>query len=177
MGLKCERCTYRTGPYKLYYEVQTKARGRKSATANVGLQVGLSQNMLSNTGMRHILMSSNIRPPTYTGMQRQANRVGAAIQKMNEKDMRKHRLDLNKVQEMRGQSGDPILVEGDARYNNTLWSGAGKTPYQPATQTVYTMAENLTSKKKIIGVFDRVVFNEAVFRPAWPCLQYSYINY
>ena len=153
MGLKCKKCTFKTGPQKLYYEVNAQGRGRKAATANVGLQVGLSQNMVSNTAMRQILLSSNVTPPTPSAMQKQANKVGAAIESLNMSDMQRQREKLQAVQHLRGQAGKPIPVEGDARYNNNLTSGGGKTLYQPATQTVYTLAENVTKKKKVIGVY------------------------
>ena len=86
-------------------------------------------------------------------MQKQANKVGAAIESLNISDMQRQREKLQAVQHLRGQAGKPIPVEGDARYNNNLTSGGGKTPYQPATQTVYTLAENVTKEKKIIGVY------------------------
>ena len=35
-------------------------------------------------------------------------------------------------------------------YNNPLYSGVVETPFQPAIQTVYSMAEIVTSKKQII---------------------------
>jgi 1,6-anhydro-N-acetylmuramate kinase len=46
----------------------------------------------------------------------------------------------------------PISVLGDARYNNRLESGVGKTPFQPATQSVYCISENETPHKDIICV-------------------------
>jgi hypothetical protein len=45
---------------------------------------------------------------------------------------------------------DFISVSGDARYNNRLESGVGKTPFQPATQSVYCISENETPNKDII---------------------------
>ncbi|XP_013412199.1 uncharacterized protein LOC106174964 [Lingula anatina] len=86
-------------------------------------------------------------------MQKQANKVGAAITKLNKADMQKRRENLRRIQDLRGCEGQPIAVEGDGRYNNSLFSGGNKTLYQPATQTVYTVAENVTSKKDIIGVY------------------------
>jgi hypothetical protein len=153
MGLKCKQCHYTTGKVKLYYEVPSAKRGRKSGSANVGLQVGLAQNMISNTGMQQVLMSTNVVPPQSSGMQHQANRVGETLIKLNKEDMTQHRTDLAKIQEYRGKKDEPIPVEGDGRYNNSLWSGGGKTPFQPATQTVYTMVENVTTDKKIISVY------------------------
>ena len=45
----------------------------------------------------------------------------------------------------------PIAVEGDGRYNNPLYWSRDKNPFQPATQSTYTVVENLTREKKIIG--------------------------
>jgi len=129
----------------------------------VGLQVGLSQNMVSNTAMRQILLSSNVTPPTPSPMQKQANKVGAAIESLNILDMQRQREKLQAVQHLRGQAGKPIPVEGDARYNNNLTSGGGKTPYQPATQTVYTLAENVTKEKKKLLVYTQEI--SCVTRP------------
>ena len=41
-------------------------------------------------------------------------------------------------------------VKACTGYNNPLYSGIGKTPFQPLTQTVYSFAENVTSKQQII---------------------------
>ena len=45
-----------------------------------------------------------------------------------------------------------IPVQSDGMYNNPLYSGVGETPFQPATQTVYSFAENVTNKHQIIKV-------------------------
>ncbi|XP_063419337.1 uncharacterized protein LOC134702198 [Mytilus trossulus] len=37
-------------------------------------------------------------------------------------------------------------------YNNNLYSGVGKTPFQPATQVIYSLAENVTQQHDIIGL-------------------------
>ena len=152
MGLRCTLCKYRSGKHKLYYEVPSK-RGRPAATANVGLQVGLAQNMISNTAMRQIFMCMNIVPPSYASMQKQANTVGETIIKCNEDDMHNEQDTIKHIQECRGTKNQSIAAEGDGRYNNALWSGGGKTPFQPATQMVYTVSENVSSSKKIIGVY------------------------
>jgi len=153
MGLTCKKCRYTTGKQKLFYEVPSSAKGRKSATANVGMQVGLSHNMISNTALSQILACANIIPPQYKSMQKQANKVGEALVTLNEQDMQKHRTTTAKIQEYRGRKNEPIPAEGDGRYNNGLFSGGGRTPFQPATQTVYSLAENVTPKKKIIGIY------------------------
>ncbi|CAC5377616.1 unnamed protein product [Mytilus coruscus] len=40
----------------------------------------------------------------------------------------------------------------DGMYNNPLNSGVGRTPFQPATQTVYTTAENITTDHNILSI-------------------------
>ena len=153
MGLACKNCQYRSTKHKLFYEVPSKSRGRKAATANVGLQVGLSQNMIANTALSQVLACANIMPPHNKSMQKQANKVGEVLTELNEQDMEKQRQTISKIQEYRGRRNEPIAAEGDGRYNNSLFSGGGKTPFQPATQTVYTLAENVTPKKKIISIY------------------------
>ena len=37
-------------------------------------------------------------------------------------------------------------------YNNPLYSGVGETPFQPVTQTVCSLAKNVTNKHPIITV-------------------------
>ena len=153
MALKCEHCGYKGQAKKLYHEAKRPGRGRKAGTANIGLQVGLTHSMISNTGARNILMAANVVPPSYSAMQKQANKVGQAITNLNTESMAVHRQQVRDVCEHRGLgSNHPIPVEGDGRYNTPLWSGAGKTPYQPATQMTYTVCENVTPAKKIIAV-------------------------
>ena len=118
MGLMCDRCQYRSKPYNMYYEVDSEPgrRGRKAATANVGLQVGLTHSSISNTAFRNILMAANIVPPSYSGMQHRANKIGDVIVDLNQQDMSDIRQDLKTVQHLRGQTANtPIPVEGDAR--------------------------------------------------------------
>ena len=153
MGLRCCKCSYRTGRVKLYYEVPTEGPGQRPATANVALQIGLTQSMISNTSIRQILMSTNIPPPAHSGMQDMANFVGESIVDLNTDDMAKQRGTIKEVLQLRGEGSSSIPVEADGRYNNPLWSGGGKTPFQPSTQTAYTVCENVTKAKKIIGVY------------------------
>ncbi len=43
-------------------------------------------------------------------------------------------------------------IEGDGLFNNPLYSGVSKTPFQPATQCTYIMAENSTTSKQIVAI-------------------------
>ena len=153
--LVCKKCKYKSELHKLFDEIddQPTKKGRKDAAPNRALQVGLYQTGISNTAFRYILFSLAIPAPSVASIQVQANKVNEKHIEMNEKDMeqiRTHLLDLN---EMRGLARDsPVTVEADTRFNNSLGSGSGKTPLQPATQAVFTVVENVTPAKKIIGL-------------------------
>ena len=59
---------------------------------------------------------------------------------------------LKKINELKGATQNVINVEADGRYNNPIYSGAGKTPFQPGTQCAYTVVENVTSDKQIVAL-------------------------
>ena len=59
---------------------------------------------------------------------------------------------LKTINKMRGHPESHIDVEGDGCYNNPLYSGIGKTPFQPATQSCYVVVENMTDKKLVINL-------------------------
>jgi len=75
------------------------------------------------------------------------------IQHINEKNMkerRKHLIDINKL---RGKKNlHSVSVQMDGMYNSRLYAGVGRTPFQPATQTIYTVAENETTDHNILSI-------------------------
>ena len=67
--------------------------------------------------------------------------------------MSRRRQRLLQINKLRGLSNpENINVQSDGMYNNPLYSGVGKTPFQPATQTVYSVAENETKNHDIIAL-------------------------
>ena len=54
-ALRCRKCGFTSSLYKLYNEIETGKRGRKPATPNVGLQVGLQESTTGNVKGRVIL--------------------------------------------------------------------------------------------------------------------------
>ena len=60
---------------------------------------------------------------------------------------RKTLIDINKYRNQTNPTA--IDIEGDGIFNNKLYSGEGKTPFQPSTQKVYIVAENSTPDKQI----------------------------
>ncbi|KAK3106329.1 hypothetical protein FSP39_017781 [Pinctada imbricata] len=150
---KCTKCKYMSSMHTLYTEVQTPSQGRKCADLNLGLQVGLCLSPIGPTSLRRICLSTNMPAPSSKGLQLAANKVGKAIVEENKKDMRRRSQRLKQINILRGiQTPENIHVQSDAVYNNPLYSGVGKTPFQPATQVVYTVAENETKKHEIISL-------------------------
>lgn len=148
----CHNCDYKSKMFNLYNEVDTGKRGRKAADINQGLSVGMTQTPIGAAGLRKVLLSSNIPPPSVRGIQYTTNRVADEIQCANKSDMHLRRCNLKNIKKMRGSVENVIDVESDGMYNNALYSGVGKTPFQPATQCSYIMAENVTTKRQIIAV-------------------------
>lgn len=153
-SLTCHNCKYVSPVFNLFQEVKTSKRGRKAGSLNRSVQVGMAHSMISNSVMREILLALNIPAPSPSSMQRQANAVATVLEALNKKDMNErlgYLVHLSHI--VTGQNiCNPIACEGDARYNNYLSSGVGKTPYQPATQAVYTFSENVTPAKRIVGL-------------------------
>ena len=150
--LRCESCGFQSERNKLYEELTTPNRGAKTAKPNIGLWVALMDNPIMGTTLQEIFMALNTPAPSYSGLQYTANKVGPMLVQMVREDLRKQRTHLKDVLESYGlPRTTPIPVEGDGRYNNPLYWSRDKNPFQPATQSTYTVVENLTNEKKIIG--------------------------
>ena len=74
MRVRCRKCLFEGKLYKLYTEVDA-GHGRKAAGPNLGVQIGLSHSMISNTAFRNILLAANIPAPSHAGMQRSTNKL------------------------------------------------------------------------------------------------------
>ena len=87
--VKCNTCDYRSNPYKLYTEVESSQPGPKVAAINMGIQIGLMKQGVSNTGMREILTSANIVTPCKDSMRKAANKVGSKVVQASEENLEK----------------------------------------------------------------------------------------
>ena len=159
VAIKCLKCTYRSVTYKLYEEIQSESRGRKSAGPNIGVQVALARQGMSSSGLTELISSMNIISPATSGLQKSANKVNSELVKANQKDMENKLCYLQTLNECKGLSRQaPINIESDGTYNNRLSSGVGKTPMQPATQVTYLACENETPNKYIVhaGTYSKI---------------------
>ena len=85
LAMRCKICSYVSKRYNLYKEVSTQSPGRKAATVNYGIQVGLSQTY--NNALRKILSSANTPPPSPKSLQKTSKYiVMAKVEKLNEAD-------------------------------------------------------------------------------------------
>ena len=148
----CDRCSYTSKKYNLYDEIETGKVGRKTATANVGLNIALSQTPIGPSSIRKLCLSTSIPAPSRRGLQKTANKVSKVIEEVNKRDMKARRQGLKTINLLRGQPAGEISVQSDGVFNNALYSGIGRTPFQPATQCCYTMVENITPKKQVIAI-------------------------
>ena len=98
-------------------DVSTQSPGRKAATVNYGIQVGLSPRSLGNNGLRKILASANTPTPCRKSLQKTSNivmtKVETKVETHNEAVMNRQLVDINRT----------IPVQCDDMYNNPLYSG------------------------------------------------------
>ena len=150
-SLKCDTCNFKSESCKLYEEEDSKyiKRGRKAAKPNIGLILGLQTTSIAYRPICDIFACMNISPPSVNSMNELADRISKEVVEMNEENMSNIRKEIKMTKEVAGDI-DPgcIRVEGDGRFNNRF----GDTPFQPATQAVYTVLENESPKKRVIAI-------------------------
>lgn len=151
----CSECCYRSKLFNLFDDVEWTHKGRNAAKINIGLQIGLTHTPISTSSFQKLCLSCNIPCPSTSGMQHTANVVGERIEEENKKDLSQQRQLLREVNSLRGDNPNVVNVQADCVYNNALYSGVGKTPFRPATQCTYTLAENTTYKHKIINAVSK----------------------
>ena len=150
--LLCTECNYKSNTFNLFEEEKSGNPGRRPACINQGLQVGLSQTSIGPSSFSKLLCSISTPPPSASGMQKCANKTMPNIRKENIDDMMLRCQDLQSFKSLCGKDTKAVNVQADGCYNNALYSGVGKTPFQPSTQAIYVVAENETNKKQIINV-------------------------
>ena len=151
-GLSCSMCKYKSRMYNLYEELPSKNRGRRPAKINRALHVGLSQTSIGPASLAKVFCSINTPPPSAGGMQKSANIVLDCVAEENRKDMLMRCQDLRLINSLRGKNPAAVNTQADGCYNNSLYSGVGKTPFQPSTQAIYLFAENETGRNQIINL-------------------------
>lgn len=150
-GMYCKKCNYKSEMFKLYEEVESEElkKGRKAAKPNVGLILGLMTTSIAYRPICDILANMNISPPDLKSMNQLANKISDEVVNLSKDEMSKIRKNIKLKKEAIGdRDPESIRAEGDGRFNNRF----GDTPFQPATQAVYTVLENETDAKKVIAI-------------------------
>ena len=150
--LMCTCFKFRSRTYNLYQDVPEASRGRRAANINRSLPVRLSQTSIGPSSFSRVLCSIHTPPPSASGMQKSANAALRTVTDENITDMRHRCQDLRLLKSLRGKNPRAVNVQSDGCYNNALYSGDGKTPFQPSTQAIYLVAENETPKHQIINL-------------------------
>lgn len=151
--MSCNSCRYKSKLYNLYEEQTKNTPGRRPANINRSVHVGLSQTSIGPASLAKVLCSMHTPPPSASGMQKSANSVLDTVVQENRNDMILRCQDLRSINRLSGKKNPAAVnVQADGCYNNALYSGIGKTPFQPSTQALYLVAENETSKHQIINV-------------------------
>ena len=151
-ALRCRKCVFTSSLYKLHNEIETGKRGRKPATPNVGLQVGLQESTTGNEKGRVILACLNLPLPNRSVMQRTANKVAAATATMTLEDLARKRERVKRVNRLRGLPEDsPINIAMDSRYNSATITGAYHAG-QNASQAIAVAVEKQADHSDIVGI-------------------------
>ena len=106
----CDRFQYVSQMYNLYEKIKTGKPGRKPATANVGLTIGLSNTPIGPSNVRKIFLSTNIPAPSKGCLQNCANTVCKLIENANKSDMKARRKSLKTINLFRGQPETDIAI-------------------------------------------------------------------
>ncbi|XP_033746965.1 uncharacterized protein LOC117332191 [Pecten maximus] len=153
IGLKCTKCTYVSSVYSLYEGRKKPGRkGRDTVQMNCAVQVGLTQTRIGNSAMRLTLMSANIPAPSERGMQKSANKVCDQIEELNKTDMGGLRKRIREINIHLGNPPNKVDLMVDATYNNPIYSGGGKTPFQPASQVMFSTIEHNTKDQYVLDL-------------------------
>ena len=124
----CNRCKNKLPGFSLFKEVDSRKSGRRAASANFGLNVALTQTPIGPSSIRRLCMGSNIPTPSRSSMHTSAGNVCKEIKMINYIDIKRQRNVVKTVNKIRGMHETDIIVQGDRIYNNSLFSGVGKTP-------------------------------------------------
>ena len=150
--MTCTECGFKSDRTKLYEELHSGKRGRKSAVGNVRLQLMLQDTPIGPTEAQLIFAAIGVNPGSLSSMQRGAYRAALATENVNHEDMIKWRNVIRDVLKDRGVlSFNHISGAFDVRYNGSSLSN-DVTPGPGATHGVGLLTESITSQQKCLGL-------------------------
>lgn len=151
-SLKCVKCGFIGEKQRLYEEIQSNKRGRKSGKLNRALQIGLQECPIGNQKAHMLFTALNIPPPCLSGLQKASNRTATLTSELAEADLAARRSKLKEINKLRGlPENNPINVAVDVRYNSTTITGRSKFG-QNASQAIGVAVEKHTDQQQIIDI-------------------------
>lgn len=163
-SLKCMKCGFIGEKHKLYEEVMSNKRGRKSGQPNRALQIGLQECPMGNHKAHMLFTALNIPPPCPSALQKASNRTSSLTSELAEADLKARRSKLKDINKLRGlPENNPINVAVDVRYNSTTITGRSKLG-QNASQAIGVAIEKHTDQQQIIDIH---VENKLCYVGAW----------
>ena len=130
----------------MYKEVTS---GKRGPSANVWLNVALTQTPIGPSSIRRLCLGSNISASSSRSMYTSAGKVCKEIERIHSIDMKSRRNVVKTVNKIRGMTENDVIVQADGIYNNNLFSSEGKNPFRPATKCSCVVAENVTLKNRL----------------------------
>ncbi|KAI8493997.1 lens induction in camera-type eye [Branchiostoma belcheri] len=153
--LVCDFCEYKSPQTKFYGEVKTQGqqgRGPRIAVPNMAIQVGMFNSPMGPQVLREIAAVLDLPVPSRSGLQKMANKYSDIMVQENERDMQGWRETVQEVHQQKGnEPGSGIPVEMDTRFQSPLRSARGRKPGQPSSNSITSVAENVTNRKVVIG--------------------------
>ena len=147
--LRCLGCQFKTNPEKLYFDNNHTQQSQKSngerlqstSTLNMSIGAALLNSSIGATQFREIFLCLGINPGSLNAIMQVIDKVGQITEELARKNMADVRTDMKRMKN--------VTCSIDACYNNK--NHYGKSPYQPATQSIYTViATDEKNQHKIV---------------------------
>ena len=146
-NLKCPKCKFASTVIRLYRIIESgsdETRGRKSSTLNIAVSNAVINSPIGIVPFRELMLRIGIDPGSETGLQDiMSKHSNDTMIKLAEANMSHVRAELKRT------FPEGISVSVDGRYNTAQNSN---TPFQAASQSVFSVTENNTEKHQVINV-------------------------
>jgi len=150
--LVCDTCEYVSALTKFYTERESNGAGAKAAVPNVAVQIAMFNSPIGVRVIRELAATLELPVPCQSGLQKMAAKYNDLMVRQNEEDMACWREKVHEIHIQKGNLPDSgIPVEVDSRYQSPLFSARGRKPGQPSSNSVTTIAENVTPKKVVVS--------------------------
>ncbi|CAH1277035.1 Hypp9464 [Branchiostoma lanceolatum] len=155
--LVCDRCGYTSSsPQKFYNVMKRDGPGPRTPVINMAAQIALADSPMAVSAFREMMACMDLVVPSASCLQTLANKYSDIIEEENEIDMKRWREVVKKISELQGnEPGSPIRAQVDTRYQTQIGHLRGRKPGQPSPHSNAILAEEVTTRGKIIANYLR----------------------